>query len=133
MATNTQGTNARKYVQHQVHYRSVDFTFENDGQSLSMGFLPAGATVVGCGVVVSVAFNAGSTNVLDLGPTADPDGLAADLALGTVGVIRNSTLATSNDAGPLAADTEIFAAVDLTGTAATTGVGRAFVEYILAE
>lgn len=132
MPTNTQGTNARKYVQHQVHYRSVDFTFANDGQTLSMGYLPAGATVVGCGVVVSTLFNGNSSNILDIGPTADPDGLAADLALGTVGVIRNSTLATSNDAGPYAADTEIFAFVTATASA-STGVGRAFVEYILDE
>jgi len=131
MTTNTAGTVAREYHTHQVHYLAADFTFASDGLTLSLGYAPIGATVIRGGVVVSQAFNAGTTNVLDLGTAADPDGFATDLALGTVGVIPTDEMATSNDAGPYAADTELVAVVDLTGTAATTGIGRAWVEYIL--
>lgn len=134
MPTNTAGGTGREYHTMQVHYLGVDFTFADDGLALSMGFLPVGATVIRRGVVVSTAFDAGSTNVLDIGTGADPDGLASDMALGTAGVITaGSELATSDDVGPYAVDTEIFATVDLTGTAATAGVARAWVEYLVPD
>lgn len=133
MATNTAGTNAREYHTMQVHYLGVDFTYLHDGQTLSLGYVPAGGSVIRGGVVVSTAFNAGSTNVLDIGTSADPDGFATDLALGTIGVIAADEMATTNDAGPYTSDTEIVAVVDLTGTAASAGAGRAWVEYILRD
>jgi hypothetical protein len=81
--------------------------------------------------VVSAVFDAGSTNVLDIGTSADDDGFATDLALGTIGVITgDSAIATSNDAY-LTADTTIIATVDLTGTAATAGAAVAWVEYFI--
>lgn len=124
----TGGTNLRLPV---VHVLSRDFTFADDGLTLTMGVAPIGATVIRGGVVVSTAFNAGSTNVLDIGTSDDPDGFATDLALGTIGVIATDEMATTNDAGPFTSDTTITCSVDLTGTAATAGVGRAWVEFIL--
>ena len=129
--TNTAGGVAREYSTSQVHYLMKDFTFADDGSTLTMGYVPIGATILRGGVVVSTAFNAGSTNVLDIGTEADPDGFATDLALGTIGVIAADEMATTNDAGPFAAITKIVCVVDLTGTAATAGVGRAWVEYIV--
>lgn len=133
MPTGTRGTEAREYHTHQVHYLAVDFTYADDGSTLTLGYVPAGGTVIRGGVVVSQAFNAGSTNVLDIGTAADPDGFATDLALGTIGVIAADEMATTNDQGPYAADTQIVCVVDLTGTAASAGIGRAWVEYILAD
>jgi hypothetical protein len=130
MATDTAATSARHNTSQQIGYLRRDFTFADDGSTLTMGILPAGAIVLRGGVVVSTAFNAGSTNVLDIGTSADPDGFATDLALGTVGVIVADEMATTNDAGPYAADTTIVCVVDLTGTAATTGVGSVWVEFI---
>jgi hypothetical protein len=130
MATGTAGTSARHYTQHQTHYLYKAFTFADDGSALSMGYVPGGSYILRGGVVVSTAFNAGSTNVLDIGTAADDDGFATDLALGTVGVIVADEMATSNDAY-CAADTQILATVDLTGTAATTGAGLAWVEYLV--
>ena len=124
----TGGTNLRLPV---VHAISKDFTFADDGSTLTLGVVPIGATVLRGGVVVSTAFNAGTTNVLDIGTSDDPDGFATDLALGTVGVITADEMATTNDAGPFTSDTTITCTVDLTGTAATTGVGRAWVEFIV--
>jgi hypothetical protein len=114
-----------------AHVLSRDFTFADDGSTLELGWAPVGATVIRGGVVVSTAFNAGSTNVLDIGTAADPDGFATDLALGTIGVISADEMATTNDAGPFTSDTQIVCVVDLTGTAASAGVGRAWVEFIL--
>jgi hypothetical protein len=130
MATGTAATAARQYATQQVHYMRKDFTFADDGSELNFpNKVPAGSIIIQAGVVVSTAFNAGSTNVLDIGTTADPDGLATDLALGTVGLIVWDELATSNDIY-VTADTQFSVTVDLTGTAATTGVGHAFIAYI---
>lgn len=125
MATVTQ------YHTQQVHYLSKDFTFADNGLTLTLGTVPAGATVIRGGVVVSTAFNAGTSNVLDLGTSADPDGFATDLALGTIGVIAADEMATTNDAGPYTAATTIVAVPALGGTAATAGVGRAWIEFII--
>jgi hypothetical protein len=130
MATGTAGTVARDYHTAQVHYLTKSFTYADDGSTLSMGYVPAGGFVVRGGVIVSTAFDAGSTNVLDIGTASDTDGFATDLALGTIGVITADEMATTNDAY-CSADTEIKCVVDLTGTAATAGVGIAWVEYIV--
>jgi hypothetical protein len=131
MATDTAATSARRTHLQVVHYLRKGFTFADDGKTLTMGVVPAGACVIRAGVVVSVAFDAGSTNVLDIGTSGDTDGFATDLALGTIGVIVADEMATTNDAGPYASDTTIQCVVDLTGTAATAGTGTAWVEYIL--
>lgn len=131
MATGTAGSQATVYHTNQVHYFSKAFTFADDGSVLTLGKIPAGAAVIRGGVVVTTAFNAGSTNVLDIGTSADDDGFATDLALGTVGVIVADEMATSNDTYSASADVTITATVDLTGTAATTGAGIVWVEYIV--
>jgi hypothetical protein len=129
MATGTAGTTARHYHTAQVHYLRKNITFSDDGSTLDLGYVPAGTTVIRAGVTVTTAFNAGSTNVLDIGTAADTDGFATDLALGTVGVIVADEMATTNDSY-CAADTLLQCVVDLTGTAATTGAGIVWVEYL---
>lgn len=130
MTTGTAGSSARQLHTQQTHYMRKSFTYADDGSTLTIGKVPAGAIVINAGVIVKTAFNAGSTNVLDIGTEADPDGFATDLALGTVGRVLADELATSNDLGPYSADTTLVCVVDLTGTAATTGEGEVFVEYI---
>lgn len=130
MATNTAGTVAREYHTAQTHYLTKSISYLDDGDTLSMGFIPAGAIVVRAGVVVSTAFDGNSSNVLDIGTAADTDGFATDLALGTAGVIAADELATSNDVGPYAADTEIKCVVVSTASA-SAGAGTVFVEYLV--
>ena len=122
---------ARNNGEQQIAYLRKKTTF-SDGAAgvVQVGTLPAGAIVLRAGVVVTTAFNAASTNVLDIGTTADDDGFVVDAAMGTVGVIFGTTLATSNDVGPLAADTSVIATHAQTGTAATTGEGYVWVEYM---
>jgi hypothetical protein len=113
-----------------VQYLSVPITFADNGVAKQLGTLPAKAVVIQAGVLVTTAFNAGTTNVVDLGTGADDDGFATDLALGTVGLIAADELATSNDLYSTN-EVPITATVSLAGTAATAGAGIAFVTYIV--
>lgn len=103
-----------------------------DGASavITVGRLPAGALVQDAGITVTTAFNAGTANVADLGTTADDDGFATDLALGTIGKIVADELATSNDLYSTS-ETNFTCTLALTGTAATAGAGFAWVTYIV--
>jgi hypothetical protein len=79
-------------------------------------------------VSITTAFNAGTTNVADMGPSTDSgtDLWATDLALGTLGFVPLDEAVSL-----LVADvTTVQIAVDLTGTAATTGAGEVIICYI---
>lgn len=129
MATNTAATNARLYHTDQVHYLAKNFTYADDGSTISLGYLPAGAVIVKpmSGVAVHVAFNAGTTNVLDIGTAADTDLYATDLALGSIAFVALDEAVSMT----VAADTEVKFVVDLTGTAATAGSATAIIAYVL--
>lgn len=129
MATNTAATNARLYHTDQVHYLAKNFTYADDGSVLSLGYLPAGAVIIKpmSGVSVHVAFNAGETNVLDIGTAANDDLYGTDLALDTIAFVPLNEAVSMT----VAADTLITATVDLTGTAATTGSGTVIIAYVL--
>lgn len=111
----------------QTHYLRGTLLF-SDG-TITLGVIPPGSIIIGAGVVISTAFNAASTNVIDIGTNADPDGLATDLAGGTIGLIVADELATSNDLYTTT-DVTITATYAQTGTAATAGVGHVFVQFI---
>ena len=130
MATNTAGDVGQLYHTRQTMYLAKDIDYTMDGTTVTLGVLPPRAAVIRGGVVVSTAFNAGTTNVLDIGTSGDGDGLATDLALGTIGIIVADELATTNDAYSTSAVT-VTCDVDLTGTAATAGAGVVWVEYIV--
>ena len=104
--------------------------FADNGSAVTVGVLPAGAIVLRATAVVYEAFNAGTSNVLDIGTSADADGFATDLALGTIGNIVADEFATTNDQGPLSAATTVTATPALSGTAATAGACAVVVEYI---
>jgi hypothetical protein len=133
MPTNALGTVARLYHTHQPHYlrRRILFSAGN-GATISLGLVPAGATIIRAGVVVRTAFNAGTTNTLDIGVGGALTSIASAAALGTVGVIVSTTLATSTQSFR-AADTEVVATLNVTGTTATTGECYAFIEYLVSD
>lgn len=131
MATGTAGSTARRYHTSQVHYLLKKIQYSGGASAVvTVGKVPAGAVVINAGVVVATAFNAGTSNVLDIGTATDDDGFATDLALGTIGRIAADELATSNDLGPFVADTAITATLALSGTAATAGEGWVYVEFL---
>lgn len=132
MATNTAGDVAQRYHHNMVHYLGKSITYADNGSVITLGYVPAGAVVLRGGVVVTTAFNAGSTNVLDIGTSADDDGFATDLALGTIGVIVADEMATTNDMYSTSA-IQVTCTPALTGTAATAGAGVVWVEYIIPD
>lgn len=129
MPTNTAATNARLYHTDQVHYLAKSFTYADDGSVLSLGYLPAGAVIVKpiSGVAVHTAFNAGTTNVLDVGTAANGALYGTDLALGAIGFVPLDEAVSL----AVAEDTLITATVDLTGTAATAGSATVIIAYVI--
>lgn len=132
MATNTAGDTGQVYPYNTVHYLAKSISYTDNGVAKTLGVIPPNAVVIRGGVAVTTAFNAGSTNVVDIGTSTDDDGFATDLSLGTIGVIVADEMATSNDFYLTTAQT-IIATVALSGTAATAGAGVAWVEYIIAD
>jgi hypothetical protein len=114
----------------QVHYLRKGITFADDGTTVDVGTIPAGSMVLKplSGVLVTTVFNAGSTNVLDVGPSTDSgtDLWATDLALGALAFVPLDEAVTFL----VSVDTYVQAAVDLTGTAATTGAAEIVICYI---
>jgi hypothetical protein len=130
MATNTAGSTARNFNKQMIHYLRKGITFADDGTTVTVGVIPAGSLIIKpiSGVAVTTVFNAGSTNVLDIGPSTDSgtDLWATDLALGSLAFVPLDEAVTNL----VSVDTTVQAAVDLTGTAATTGAAEIVIAYI---
>jgi hypothetical protein len=95
-----------------------------------VGTIPGGAVVLRTYVIVTTAFNAGSTNTLKIGTIASDASFGTGILLGTPGVITGGTaLATATTIAPTV-DTAVIATSVSTGTAPTTGAGVVVVEYL---
>lgn len=93
--------------------------------------LPAGAKIISVILDVTTAFNAGTTNVIDIGTTADGALYVNDAAGGTTGHFT-CTLVAANLASMLnigTADVQVTATYVPTGTAASTGAATISVQY----
>jgi hypothetical protein len=129
MATGTAATAARQYATQQVHYLRKSIVYGDNGVARTVGIIPAGSLILkpASGVHITTVFNAGTTNTLNVGSSADDDLFGTLLALGTANFVPLD----ENIGGFLvAADTTITATVVLTGTAATTGAGEVVIAYI---
>lgn len=135
MATNTAGSTARRLETQQVHYLRKKITFATENTAITIGVIPAYASVIGGGVHVLTAFNDSGTDTLDVGftggsSTADPDAYATLLALTAVGFIALDELA---------ATTNIIQTVDTTVTCiyngennnATAGEAYVTISYVV--
>jgi hypothetical protein len=120
------GSQARVYHTQQIHYIEKTLTF--DSGVVTIGTIPAGAHIVKpiSGAAVNVAFNAGTTNVIDIGTTANDDLFATDLAGGTIAFVPFDEAVTQL----VAAETTFTATYAQTGTAATAGSARVMICYI---
>jgi hypothetical protein len=135
MATGTAATTARQLATQQVHYLRCGITFADNGLVKTVGTIPAGSQMINLtsGVYIREVFNAGTTNVLDIGTTADDDLYATDLALGTKAFVALDEVATAANVNTwyVTVDTTITATVALSGTAATTGAAEIIISYIV--
>lgn len=111
-----------------VKYGTVAIT---DTSAKVLFTLPKGAVIIDAFVNVLTAFNAGDSNVLDLGIGATANALANDLALGTPGHITAGLVYSAMLTTPLTATTNITATYVPAGTAANAGAAVVAVYYIL--
>lgn len=134
MTTGTAGTSARTYHTQQIHYLRANLVYGDNGVAKTIGTVPAGAQILNAisGVFVNTAFNAGTTNVLDIGTTANDDLYGTDIALGAKAFVALDEAATATDVNAwiVASDTTFTATVALTGTAATAGAATVVIAYI---
>ncbi len=129
MATGTAGSAARDYNMQMVHYLRKSIVYGDDGSVLTVGVIPAGSLILKAlsGVHVTTAFNAGTNNFLDVGPTTNDDLYGTDLSLATTTFVP---LDEAVGTYLVTVDTTIIATVDLTGTAASTGAAEVIICYI---
>lgn len=135
MTTNIAGNSARMPTEQVVAYIRKTIVFGDNGVAKVIGVIPAGSVIIKSmsGASVNVAFNAGTTNVLDIGRSAatggvsaDDDFYATDLAMGTIAFVPIDEAVTM----AVAADTTITATLALSGTAATAGSAEVFIAYM---
>lgn len=122
---------ARNNGHQTISYLRAPITFALGYTGIAqVGTLPANSVVLRTYVIVTTAFNAGSTNTMKIGTVASDASFGTGIALGTAGVITGgSALATATTATP-AADTAVIATSVSTGTAMTAGAGIVVVEYL---
>jgi hypothetical protein len=129
MATGTAGSGAREYPYQMIHYLRKSITYADNGTTVTIGTIPAGSVLVKpiSGVSVSVAFNGGSTNTLDIGPSTDT-GTNLWMTVGALGSIAFVPLdeAVTN---LVSVDTIVQAAVVSTA-GASAGNGEIIIAYI---
>lgn len=135
MATGTAATTARQLATQQIHYLRCGISFADNGVAKVVGIIPANSQMINLtsGVYIREVFNAGTSNVLDIGTSADDDLYATDLALGTKAFVALDEAATAANVNTwyVTVDTTITATVALSGTAATTGLAEVIIAYIV--
>ena len=112
--------------------QSANVVFEANGTTTDIATLPANSQIFQITVDITTAFDAASTNTLDLGDGSTADQYADALALGTLGRV----LATSDisQVGNLidigTSDVTVTATYNQTGTVATAGACTVTVLYL---
>lgn len=129
MTTGTAGTTARQYSQQMIHYLRKGFSYADNGLTIDVGTIPAGALIVKplSGAAVNVAFNGDTTNTLDIGPSTDSGTnlWATILALGTIAFVPLDEAVTML----VSTDTLVQAKVVSTASA-SAGSGEIIIAYI---
>lgn len=109
----------------QVHFFRKRVNWNDSGIAVGVvfGTFPAGAMITGQAVRINTAFNAGTTNALNVGTTAGGTQLFTDVA--TAGA-RSPAIANLS----FAVDTDIFVQYAQTGGAATAGQADIVINYV---
>lgn len=135
MATNTAGDVGRSLYTQQTNYLHKTIAFNSPGIATSfvVGYLPAGASVVGGGVHVVTAFNDSGTDTLDvgfIGGTTDEDGYATLLLVSAVGyIVLDELAATTNIKQSVA--TTVTCRYNGQNTNASAGSAEVYIFYAL--
>lgn len=122
---------ARKTQFQVVHTISKTINYSDAGitAGVQIGTIPAGSMIDETSVLTSTAWNGTVSVALSVGTTATGTQLisAADVRTAAARVDTQTVIA---NAGPLAADTPIYASVALGGTAGSAGVTTVIVYYV---
>jgi len=106
----------------------ADLAFGAAGGVAILGPIPAGAVIDTVTSTVDIAFNAGTTNTLQVGTAGSPGSLVASGVLNPASATRQTA---GIVAAPLAAATTYQVTYGQTGTAATAGHARVTIHYSL--
>lgn len=124
------------YHTNQVHYLWADIAY-SDG-TVSLGWLPKEALVVQVGINVTTAFNAASDNLVDIGfrnagdgTSDDADEFATDIDVSGAGRLTGDTAIDTAGDTYFSDGAEIVASYAQTGTAASAGAGKVWVQYLV--
>lgn len=125
---------ARQFHSQQIHYLRANITFADNTKVVTLGTVPAGSQIINAisGVFVNTVFNAASTNVLDIGTTANDDLYGTDIALGTKAFVALDEAATATDVNAwyVSADTTFTCTPTCTGGSLSTGNAVVVIAYV---
>lgn len=130
MATNQQGSLARYNTPQQVDYLRKRVTIADSGKTVMVGILPPNAVILksNSGVTVSTVFNAGTANTIDVGVTGTPGLYGTALSMTATNFVPFAQ--TVSYVTPNSGDTVVYATVNTTGTAPTTGVADIVIMFV---
>lgn len=130
MATNQQGSLARYNTPQQIDYLRKRITTADSGKTVLVGILPPNAVILKAlsAVNVSTVFNAGTANTIDVGITGTGNAFGSALSLASVA--QPAFNGTASFLTSSSGDTYVYATVNTTGTAPTTGVADIIVGFI---
>jgi hypothetical protein len=121
---------ARELQTQQIAYLRKGITFADNGSTVTVGTLPAGAQIIKpiSGVSVNVAFNGGTTNTLDIGPSTDA-GTNLWMTIGALGAIAYVAL---DEAVSMTVSVETIVQALVVSTAgASAGAGEIIIAYAM--
>jgi|ERR1043166_8076566 hypothetical protein len=122
-----------RVLEHQlVHFfrKRVNWNDPAIAGGIYVGTLPAGAVLADAGVRVNTAFNAATTNVLQMGTTATGGEILANAVVLAGAAGYKSAKSGTAFAATLAVDTDVFVSYTQSGTAASAGQADLWVAYI---
>jgi hypothetical protein len=131
MTTNTPGTSARQDPRQVSNTMRGSITFASGGLVTSvfipLGVIPKGAWVIAAYLSIDTAFNAGTTNTIDLGTQGTPTQFIAAQAGATPGNFAAAASTLGKVAA--AADTIVGLRYNWTGTVPSTGAAEFLIEF----
>lgn len=135
MATGTAGDAGQEYIHNTVHYLAKTITYADDGKTITVGTIPAGAVIVPglCAVAVNVVFNGGSTNTVDVGISGTTQKYSSALALGTLGWIEQDVVTESAGVRMSLASAETIIATVVSTANASTGSATVIMAYVIPD
>ena len=132
MSTDVTGSDARDFRRQMTHYlrKAIAFDTTNIGTAatVKVGTLPAGAVIMRAVVKVNTAFDAGTTNYINVGTSADDDAIVDQDDIDLTAAEWQATYRGCDLT--LTAATPVYVTYTQSGDAATAGAAIVIIEFI---